>query len=416
MDRPVRILIVTQWFDPEPTSRGLLFARALRHRGNDVHVVTGFPNYPDGVLYPGYRLKAWQRERVDGVNVLRVPLYPSHDRTGWRRALNYASFAAATALLAPLLVRRPDVVYVYHPPLTTAVAGAAISALMRAPFVLDIQDLWPDTLTATGMVHDRRLLDLVDWLCGWVYRRAGRVVVQSEGFALALRARGVPPAKLGVIYNWADEAALAEDTGTGRSPLDPVCFNVVFAGTMGKAQGLDTILEAAERLLESAPTVRMVLVGGGVERDDLERMAGTRGLRNVAFLPRMAMDEVGTVLRAADVLLVHLRDDPLFAMTIPSKTQAYLAVGRPILMAVRGESAGLIDSVGAGVTCPPEDPVALAEAIEQMAGLPTEALEAMGRVGRDFYESHLSLDVGVDRFVEIFTALARRGPNAEDRS
>jgi glycosyltransferase involved in cell wall biosynthesis len=407
----MRILIVTQWFDPEPTSKGLLFARALRHRGHDVQVVTGFPNYPDGVLYPGYRLKAWQREIVHGVKVLRVPLFPSHDWSGWRRALNYASFAATASVLTPWLVGRPDVVYVYHPPLTTGMAGATIAAVKRAPFVLDVQDLWPDTLTATGMVHGRRLLSLVARLCGWVYHRAARVVVQSEGFASALRARGVPPAKLQVIPNWADDAVRADRSGPERSVLDPECFNVVFAGTMGRAQGLDTILDAADRLQGSAPTGRLVLVGGGVERDRLERTTRGRELWNVVFLPRMPMDEVGAVLRAADVLLVHLRDDPLFAMTIPSKTQAYLAVGRPIVMAVRGESAQLIDRARAGVICPPEDPVALTEAIEHLASLSKEELDAMGRAGRDYYERHLSIDVGVDRFVETFAAVMRRGPS-----
>ena len=154
----MKILILTQWFEPEPTSKGLLFARELVARGHEVEVLTGFPNYPGGKLYPGYRIRPWVREHIDGVSVLRVALYPSHSNSGFQRALNYMSFALSAALIGTALIRQPDVVYVYHPPITVGFAGAVIGFLRKTPFVYDIQDLWPDTVASTGMMSNSTAL------------------------------------------------------------------------------------------------------------------------------------------------------------------------------------------------------------------------------------------------------------------
>jgi colanic acid biosynthesis glycosyl transferase WcaI len=160
-----RILLITQWFDPEPTFKGLAFARELVRRGYDVEVLTGFPNYPGGKVYPGYRIRLLQRQHIEGVEVTRVALYPSHDHSGVRRALNYLSSAFSAVRYAVLLARRPDVVYVYHPPLTVSIVAVLMRLLRRVPVVLDIQDLWPDTLRATGMISNKRLFRLVGRVC-----------------------------------------------------------------------------------------------------------------------------------------------------------------------------------------------------------------------------------------------------------
>ena len=144
----MKILIVTQWFEPEPTFKGMLFARELVARGHEVEVLTGFPNYPGGKVYPGYRIRPWVRERLDGIDVLRVALYPSHDNSSLRRAFNYVSFAFSAAVIGTALIRKPDVIYAYHPPITVGLAAAAIGLFRRAPFVYDIQDLWPDTVVS----------------------------------------------------------------------------------------------------------------------------------------------------------------------------------------------------------------------------------------------------------------------------
>jgi colanic acid biosynthesis glycosyl transferase WcaI len=400
----MKVLFLTQWFDPEPIFKGLPFARALRDRGHEVQVLTGFPNYPEGKLYPGYRLRLMQREVMDGIEVIRVPLYPSHDSSALRRVANYVSFALAASLIGSWAVRRADVMYVYHPPATVALPAIVIGTLRGIPFVYDIQDLWPDALAATGMVKSGFLLRLVDWWCRMTYGMADRIVVLSQGFKRVLVQRGVEEAKVEVIYNWAEEgAAAAAPPNASLSPdALPGPFNVVFAGTMGKAQALETVLQAARIVKGSDPDVRFTFIGGGTEVERLLDLAREMQLDNVVFEARRPMSEMGAVLGAADLLLVHLKDDPLFAITIPSKTQAYMAAGRPIVMAVRGDAAELVKRADAGVACPPEDPEALAKRIIELRRLPWERLEEMGQNGREFYKRELSIQVGVGRFEELF--------------
>jgi colanic acid biosynthesis glycosyl transferase WcaI len=401
----MRILLLTQWFEPEPTFKGLVFARALAARGHVVEVITGFPNYPGGRLYPGYRIRLLQRETVGGVRLLRVPLYPSHDRSRVGRAANYLSFAAGATVIGGLLARTPDVIYAYQPPATIGVPAGLIGWSRRAPILLDVQDLWPDTLTATGMVDSPRILALVGRLCEWNYRSAARIAVLSPGFRTVLEERGVPAAKLRVIYNWCDEggnALAAPDPTRARELGFEGRFNIVFAGTMGLAQGLDAVLGAAERCQAQRPDIRFVFVGGGVDRDRLGRVAAEKRLDNVRFLPRQPPEEIGKTLALADGLLVHLKDDPLFRITIPSKTQAYLYAGKPVIMAVRGDAANLVTSAHAGLLAEPEDSDSIAGAVLSLAAMPTEARESLGRNGAEYYERHLSLREGVRQFEELF--------------
>ena len=403
------MLLLTQWFDPEPTFKGLVFARELVRQGFDVEVVTGFPNYPGGKVYAGYKIKLIQRERIDGVEVTRLPLYPNHDQSAIKRVLNYASFAASALFYGLFMAKRADVMYAYHPPLTVGVAASLIRWVRGIPLVYDIQDMWPDTLRATGMLNNPRALSLVGRVCDWVYRRVDQVVVLSPGFKRLLVQRGVPESKIEVIYNWADESALSTPTGTlaANFPGDDR-FKIVFAGNMGKAQALDAVLQAAEILQRRGSRVCFVLLGGGVEVGRLKERTNALTLDNVVFLPAVPMAEVGTVLSAADALLVHLRKDPLFEITIPSKTQAYMAVGRPLLMAVNGDAADLVTQSNSGLTAESENPVALADAAQRLADMPLDQLQAMGKRARQFYQERLGLAVGAGRFGDIFKALASR--------
>lgn len=406
----MKILLLTQWFDPEPTFKGLAFARELVRRGHQVQVLTGFPNYPGGKLYNGYRLKFFQREMIDDVSVIRVPLYPSHDNSALKRIANYASFAWSAAILGPFLVDRADVVYVYHPPATVALPALALNFLRGMPFVYDIQDLWPDTLAATGMLRSQMLLKLTALWCRLTYKLARHIVVLSPGFKSKLQERGVPGGKISVIYNWCDEAHIDIMERVEAEKLEPAMagrFNVVFAGTMGKAQALDAILDAASLLRVRLPNVQFIFVGGGIEVERLKQAKAERELENVLFLPRRPVSEIGSVLSMADLLLVHLKNDPLFEVTVPSKTQAYLAAGRPVLMAVRGDAARLVEEAGAGLHCAPEDAASIARAIEHLAALPQPELAKMGNNGMQYYFRELALTVGVSRFENVFENAAR---------
>ncbi len=403
----IRVLLLTQWFDPEPTFKGIVFARELVRQGFEVEVLTGFPNYPGGKVYPGYRIKLLQREVIDGVQVTRVPLYPNHNQSAIKRVLNYASFAASSFIYGLFMARRPDVIYAYHPPLTVGITAGLLRLLRRIPVVYDIQDMWPDTLRATGMVSNNRALSVVGAVCQWVYRRVDHIAVLSPGFKHLLLERGVPDAKVEVIYNWADEVALASPQGHPPANFPgPERLRILFAGNMGKAQALDTVLEAAAVLQTRGARVCFVLLGGGVEVARLKQRAIDMQLNNTIFLPSVPMSEVGTFLNAAEVLLVHLRKDSLFEITIPSKTQAYMAVGKPLLMAVDGNAAELVLRSGGGVVVESENAQALADAAEALAVMPSEALSTMGRQAQCYYSEQLALQVGVSKFGAIFRRLA----------
>lgn len=405
----MRLLILTQWFDPEPTFKGLLFAKEMAKRGFEVEVLTGFPNYPGGKVYPGYRIRWLQREVVDGVRVTRVPLFPSHGRSKVGRVLNYASFMLSTAIYGLFFMRRPDVVYAYHPPLTVGLTAAMLRIFRRIPFVYDIQDLWPDTLSATGMIGNKRILGLVSRFCDFVYAKAAAIVVLSPGFKARLMQRGVPEQKLTHIYNWCDESAIIS---TESIAVIPDCltsgFSVLFAGNMGDAQGLESVLSAAEVLQKRPVDANLVFLGDGIAADRLKTIAAAKSLRNVHFLPKVPMSVVGAYLAAAKVLLIHLRDDELFEITIPSKTQAYMAAGKPLLMAVRGDAADLVRKASCGVCVNPGDPEDLADAISKMASMSESELLRYAVNASAFYRNYLSVTAGCDAFASVFHQLRAR--------
>jgi glycosyltransferase involved in cell wall biosynthesis len=404
----MRILFVTQWFDPEPTFKGLAFARELTRYGHEVEVLTGFPNYPGGRLYNGYRIRVVQRERIDGIDVIRVPLYPSHSRSAIGRALNYCSFATSAATIGSGLVARPDVIYAYHPPATVGLPAVALRTIYGAPLVYDVQDLWPDTVAVTGMMTSNRKLQLLSSLCRFVYRRSDHVTVLSPGLKQTLIARGVTPEKISVVYNWCNESQIApaQDSSTCRADDELAGkFLVVFAGTMGPAQALDSVLDAAGLLKTTRPDVHFLFIGGGIEAQRLAASAASSGLPNVTFRPAVPTAEIGRYLARANVLLVHLKDDPLFRITIPSKTQAYMAAGRPVLMAVAGDAADLVQRANCGKTCAPENPFQIARAIESFASMDASEREALGENGRRFYQSTCSLAAGARAYEEIFRTL-----------
>ena len=379
----MRVLLLTQWYPPEPVSLMHDLAESLRALGHDVTVVTGFPNYPSGRVYPGYRVKCWLREHQAGVEVVRVALYPDHGRSGLKRAANYLSFALTAAFFAPFLAKRPDVIFVYHPPLTVGFPAVWLSWLWGVPFVYQVQDIWPETLRALGKVNNERLLSLVGRLARWIYSKASAVCVISEGFRQNLLGKMIPGDKIHVISNWVDtnvyypeqlDTVVADYLGlSGR-------FNVMFAGNIGEAQHLETVLEAAARVRD-LEAVQFVIVGDGVAEAHLRDLAREARLANVLFLGRFPTGSMPGLYATAEVLLVHLKADPLFDITIPHKILAYMASGKPVLAAVRGDAARLVSGSDAGLVCDPENPEALAATVRRFYELPSSDRGRMGQNG-----------------------------------
>ena len=389
---------------------GLPFAKALVNKGHEVQVLTTFPNYPSGVIFDGYKNQLLFREVMDEIPIVRVPLYPSHDVSAVRRIFSYTSFALSASTIGTFTIDKADIAYVVQGPATNGLPAFIMKILRKIPFVFDIKDLWPDSLLATGMFDNKIGLWFADKWCNFCYKTASKIIVPAPGIKTKLIERGVPKEKVEIIYNWCDDALicrseknedLAESLGMAGK------FNVVFAGNIGKAQAMGAVLDAAKILDNGNNNIQLVLIGGGVEVESLKQKAIELSLGNVIFHARKPVAEIGSILRLADVLLVHLRDEPLFRITIPSKTQAYLAMGRPILTGVKGDAAKLVEDAEAGLRCEPENPQNIAETIMKFYKMEKDELLQMGTNGMNYYDKHLSFKIAVQSYLDIFEQVIR---------
>jgi glycosyltransferase involved in cell wall biosynthesis len=411
--RPLRVVFLSITFDPEPGAlRGLPLARWLRDRGGyEIKVLTAVPWYPLGRVYPGYRQKLWQWEEMDGIKILRVPIFPSHDQSALRRILTYLSFMCFASLIGVWKIGKADVVYYFDNLPTTGAVAWLISRLRGAKMVQHIADMWPDTVVECGMVRGplRGLVErVVGGWCRFLYRRHARITVLSPGFKRMLLQRGVPEEKIDVIYNWADEGKFYPETPDPelRRELElEGRFNIIYAGNIGPLQGLETAVRAAA-LVRDIHQIQLVIIGTGPKETEIRRLAAELGADNVRFIGRRPVEEMNRINALADALLVHLVDIPFMYATIPSKTQVSLASARPILMGQKGDAADLVCDAGAGLVVAPEDPEAMAQAMRRLAALPLGERQAMGARGRAYYEQHLSLQVGGRIMDELFRSVA----------
>lgn len=414
----MRVTILSQWYDPEPVAIPGLLARWLSERGHDVNIVTGFPSYPGGSLYAGYHYRIFTRESLSRIPVTRLPLYPSHDSSAIRRMGNYASFALSASTLGTLLAPKSDVVYVYHPPGTVGLPAMVWHRLRGLPFVYHVQDLWPDSVVESDMLGRglvRRSIEkgLDRWCCR-IYRAAGALAVISPGFKRILISRGVPSDKIAVIPNWADESTFFpappdSDLANKLGLLGGV--NVIYAGNLGRYQGLDTAIRAAARV-QHLTGFRLVFIGSGQVEHELRKLAADLGLSNVVFLGRRSLSDMGPVTNLADALLVSLKDLPFFSATIPGKTQVGLAAGRPLVMAVRGDASDLVRKSGGGIVCDPGDESSLASAFEQLYAMSPDERNTMGQRGRAFYLKELALARGALRMEKLLASVAQSAPRS----
>jgi glycosyltransferase involved in cell wall biosynthesis len=399
-------LIVTQYFWPE-SFRINEIALSLREQGTEVTVLTGKPNYPDGVVFPSYSAGGCAEESWEGLPVLRVPMRPRGTGSALGLVLNYLSFAASGSVFgAWMLRRRPvDVILVYGiSPILQGIAAIVLKVFKRAPVVLWVQDLWPQSLEATGFVRDRRILAAVGWMVRIIYRFSDMLLVQSPAFTASV----AELSRLDKIRYHPNPGERALDAPAPRVADGPVPvhfergrFNVVFAGNLGTAQSVETIVAAAD-LLRDDLDIRFVLVGSGSRADWIRTEVARRGLGNVELPGRFPPEAMPAILAGASVLLVTLSASAIFGLTVPSKLQAYLAAGKPILAALDGEGARVVTEAAAGVSVPAEDAAALAGAVRRMRALPADALLGMGRAGRAYYETHFAPAMLARRMVMHF--------------
>ena len=396
----MRLLVVSQYFWPEAFRINDLVL-GLQERGHRVSVLTGMPNYPSGRLFPGYRALAPRQEMFHGATVWRVPLLVRGEGQSWRLALNYLSFALSGSLLGPLRVKGDfDLIFVFEPsPITVGLPAIVLKWLKGVPIMFWVQDLWPESLSATGAVRSRFLLGGIERLVRYIYRRCDRILVQSEGFVDRVTTTGVDPGRILYFPNWAEgfykPVEVEEDAPEGQEL--PPGFRLMFAGNIGSSQSFDTILSAAERLRDK-PDIHWVIIGDGHKRQWVEDEVQRRRLSaTVHLLGQRPPGAMPRYFALVDGLLVTLRRQPIFSLTIPSKLPSYLACAKPIIAALDGEGAKVVNVAGAGLTCPAEEVEGLAEAVLRLYRMSPEARQEMGRRGRAYFEAHFEREKLLDR-------------------
>jgi glycosyltransferase involved in cell wall biosynthesis len=406
----MRILIVSQYFWPEDFRINDV-ALGLRECGHAVTALTGKPNYPGGKFFSGYGFFGRARELHDGIDVIRVPIIPRGSAGGLRLALNYASFAVSASLLAPFRIDREfDAILVYEPsPVTVALPALLLKHLRGIPVLFWVQDLWPESLSATGAVRAHWILWWVERLVRFIYRRCDRVLIQSKAFRDQIERLGGSPDKIVYLPNSAEALyqPIAVEHDAPERSLMPGGFRVMFAGNVGAAQSFETIIEAAA-LLRDQPDIHWVILGEGRMRDWAVTEVAARGLGHcVHFLGRFPVETMPRFFALADVLLVTLRSDSLFALTIPSKLQSYLACGRPVVAALDGEGARVLQEAGAGLAGPAEDAQALANAVLQLYRMPKDEREALGARGRSYFEAEFERGILLQRLNQTIEATVK---------
>ena len=410
----MRIGMLTQWFEPEPGPAALpgMLARGLRARGHDVRVVTGFPSYPTGRIADGYRQRRRRDESLGGVRVRRVACYPSHDRSAVRRLASYSSFAGSAVVSGMAPLRDVDVVWVNYSPVTIGLPMFVQHWRRGTPLVVHVLDLWPDTLAASGFAPAGRIgraaqAGLERW-CGAMYRRADTVAYISPGVRDVLADRGVPPEKLAYAPMWADEAAFAPTSpAVDRSSwkLGPDTIALVYAGSLGGAQDLSTLVRACARVRDL--DLRCLVAGSGTEETALRALSARVGATNVEFLGRLDRDDLTRLMAASDVQYVGLNAHPLASLTMPSKIQAVLASGRAIVGSLEGDPSHVVRRAG-GWTVRPGDVGGLEAAIREAWAHGRSGLAEAGARARWLYDQEFSMARGIDRIEGLLSRAAGR--------
>ena len=392
----MRLAYLSHYFPPEsnaPAARVHELSRALVRLGHEVHVVTGQPSHPHGVIYPGYRAAEYRRDEVDGIQVHRVPTFPAANRGVLVRGLGYAAMPAAQVAYAARRLPPVDLVLATSPQIFTGLAGLALARLRRIPFVLEVRDLWPESIVSVGALPPRHpVIRALERLEHRLYRGAAGIVSVTDSFVAHFLAHGVDPARIAVIKNGADldlfdpetpPAPLRERLGVAASAL-----LVLFCGTIGMAHDVGLLARAAA-IAPADLDAHFVVVGDGAGRADLAAEIDTLGVGDrVHLLPAVPRREVPGLLAAADISAVVLRDSPTFAGVLPSKIFEAMAMRRPILLGVRGEARALVEEAHAGIAFTPGDPAALLTSLRALADLGVAGRLALGATARAHVLTH----------------------------
>lgn len=400
----MKILVVSQYFWPETFIINEL-VKCLSAHGNQIEVVTGKPNYPEGEIFQGYSASGCSTELFEHIKVHRIPMYP-RGKSAKKLILNYLSFIFSGLLYFPKLIKGKqfDAILVFVPsPITSVIPAMYLKWRLRTHLAVWVQDLWPESVTATGFTQNKFLLKIIGYVVKWIYRSSDTLLVQSQAFLPSMR-KYVTQEKL-IYYPNSYLEKTTTDTKIETLPVDLLnvleqnsCF--VFAGNFGKAQALETLVQAAEQL-RHLPQCKIILIGSGNQSEFLRKHISEKNLKNVLLPGRFSSTLMPEIFSRATGLLVTLKNEEIFSYTIPSKVQAYLASGRPIVAALNGEGARIILDAGSGFVSSAEDSAALAKNIEQLYHMSPTDREKLGQAGRSYFLEHFEMTKQSQKLIEI---------------
>jgi colanic acid biosynthesis glycosyl transferase WcaI len=397
MPRRCRVLVLTQVFHPEPNFITADVAEALA-RTCDVTVVTAHPNYPHGRFYPGTRFLRIERSVSNGVVIWRVPFFPDHSLSPVKRAISYISFAAVAGVVAPFVAGRPDTVWVYHGPFTTGLSSLFFKMVYRSRLVFTCADLWPESFMAAGVVKSRLVMSLAGAYNRALHRAADLVVCATSGTRRRFEEDGLPAEHLTVIPVWiGGTGELARQARARR----PESMSIVYAGNLGPAQKIDTVILAAATLQHEGSPVRFEIYGGGALEEELRALADRVGATNVKFHGRVPVEQAFNASAFALAQIICLQRSPLFTKTIPSKLFSAFAAGSPILYGLQGEAEALATESGGGISFDASNPQTLVNGVKQLLSLSDGERDAMRVRLREYFSENFDPAVLLARYLEI---------------
>lgn len=406
----MHILFLTHYFPPEvnaPASRTYENAKQWIRAGHQVTIITCVPNHPNGIVYPGYQNRLRQWDEKDGIRVLRVKTYLSANKGFLKRIFNYVSYMFSAICLC-FLVKDVNVVVSTSPQFFCGLAGYFVSRLKHIPWVLEIRDLWPESIIAVGAIKNRRIINLLESIESFMYRKADRVVALTEAFKCHIMKRGIPAERITIIKNGADLSQfkpLAKENAFRKQEGLTGKFVASFVGTHGMAHGLGTVFKMAE-LLKDRQDITFLLVGDGAERENLVRMKDAMGLKNVMMLGQQEKARMPEIIAASDACMVLLMKQDLFKTVIPSKIFEAMAMERPIILGVEGESQAIIEEGDCGVCIEPENAQALADAVVRLHDDKVLA-GRLGKNGKDFVEKFYNRETLAMIYLDLLAGLSR---------
>jgi glycosyltransferase involved in cell wall biosynthesis len=400
----VKILIISQYFWPENFKINDL-ALSLHERGNEVTVLTGKPNYPDGKFYPGYNFFNKKRDNYCGIKIVRSPLIRRGDSSGKRLFINYISFAFFASLTAFFrLHKKNEVIFVYEPsPVTVGIPAILYKLFSKAPIFFWIQDLWPESLIAAGDIRSKLVLKTTEWLVKLVYKKSDVLLISSRSFKQSIIEKGVSSEKIFYLPNWAEDIYInpVERNDEVGNFLPAKGFKIMFAGNIGESQDFESIINAAEKTKEYED-IHWIIIGDGRKKNWVEQQIKLRKLTNIHLPGRFPMDKMPYLFREADVMLVTLKDEKTFALTVPAKVQSYLACGKPILAMMNGEGAEIIRESNSGYAVQAGDFNALSEKVVELYKMPKKSLEAMALKSREYYMNNFDRSSLIENLISRF--------------